>query len=359
VEWQGVKRITDKTFYKDTMQSKLLELTNEEKSPLFRIMWVHNVNEPQRRQYENNICAFHIGNGFILSVAHNLRGEAKMFKSIEQDIFEADILPHLNSAQILLFDKCYPLDSATGKRYLNIVDPKDAQVIMATLMQINFDTRWLSLMQKNICTPHLIIQFKKNLFYNDPALTSHFDANTYFHEPGLNRHTFLVEVELVEAFYQEDIALYKIVNNDQAVINRLPSVEIDYSLLDDSQQNFYCLQSSPSSEVGKLINKAHIEGFLEHFGIFPDRIGGNYTFEGARYLIKGYFRFGSSGAPYVFYDKDAGKFKVNAIQSEACPIQLSINNKREGNFQYVNAIASPLSIIEARLRTHLAYFAKR
>lgn len=68
-------------------------------------------------------------------------------------------------------------------------------------------------------------------------------------------------------------------------------------------------------------------------------------FEGLRYLIKGYFRFGSSGAPYIFYDQKSGSFKANAVQSEACPLQLSINNNREGNFQFVNALASPLNIM--------------
>lgn len=335
------------------MLNKRLELTNEQTSPLFRIMWIHNLNEPIRRHYDNNICAFHIGNGLILSVAHNIKSEGQIFKSIEEAIYSANILPHLNADQILLFNKCYPLDSTTNKRYINIVDQNDVQLVVDTLKQINFDTRWLSLTQRNICKPHLIIQFKNNQFYNDAILTGHFNANTYFPEPALNRHTYLLEVELVEAFYNEDIALYKIVNTNQAIIDRLPSVEVDYSLLDDNQQNFYCLQSSPSSEVGKLLNKAQIEGFLEYFGIFPDRIGGNYTFEGTRYLIKGYFRFGSSGAPYVFYDIETDKFKVNAVQSEACPIQLSIDNKRDGNFQYVNAIASPLNIIQDRLKAHL------
>ena len=68
-------------------------------------------------------------------------------------------------------------------------------------------------------------------------------------------------------------------------------------------------------------------------------------------MIKGYFRFGSSGAPYIFYDKTTDTFKANAIQSEACPLQLAINNSREGNFQFVNALASPLNIIESKLRS--------
>lgn len=332
---------------------KQLELTNEQTSPLFRIMWIQNRDEPHRRHFENNICAFHIGNGFILSVAHNLKVEAAIFKSIDNLIYLTDIFPYLNSEQAQLFESCYPLESGNQRRYANVTNPNDYQNIINLLKQINFDTRWTTMMDRKICRPHLVIQFKDNLFYNNPELSSHFNQTTYFAEPGIQRHTFLVEVELVEAYYNEDIALYKIINTSQAVIDAMPSLEVDYSLLDDNQENYYCLQSSPTSEIGKLLNKAQIEGFTEHFALFQERIGGNYNLEGLRYLIKGYFRFGSSGAPYVLYDANTDCFKVNAIQSEACPIQLSINNQRDGNFQYVNAIASPLQIIQERLEKHL------
>jgi hypothetical protein len=339
-----------------TMLSKQLELTHEQTSPLFRIMWIQNTNLPQRRHFENNICAFHIGNGFILSVAHNLKTEAKIFKSIEESVYATEVLPYLNSVQVQLFDTCFPLDIDTNKRYWNSNNQNDYQLVIDILKQINFDTRWITLVEKNITKPHLIIQFKEPKFYNNPNLASHFDTTTYFAEPAINRHTFLVEVELVEAFYSEDIALYKIVNTHPDIIQAIPSLEVDYSILNDNQEHYYCLQSSPTSEIGKLLNKAQIEGFTEHFAIFQERIGGNYTLEGLRYLIKGYFRFGSSGAPYVFYDAKQQCFKVNAIQSEACPIQLSIDNKRDGNFQYVNAIASPLQIIQKRLEIHRASF---
>lgn len=335
------------------MLTRQLELTNEQTSPLFRLMWIHNVNEPNRRHYDNNICVFHIGNGFILSVAHNLKTEALLFKSIEESLFTTTILPHLNPTQLQLFNQCYPLDIQTNKRYINIINQNDIQTAIDILKQINFDTRWLSLTQKNICNPFLIVQFKNNQFYNDSSLTKHFNSTTYFPEPSLNRHTFLVEVELVEAFYNEDIALYKIINTHQDIINKLPSITADFSILPDNQTNYYCLQSSPGSFLGRLLNKAHIEGYLDHHGFYSDRFDGNFTFEGLRYLIKGYFRFGSSGAPYVYFDSKTDLFKVNAVQSEACPIQLSINNNKEGNFQYVNAIASPLSNIETQLQAHL------
>ena len=207
--------------------------------------------------------------------------------------------------------------------------------------------------ERTICKPFLVVQFKDNLFFNTAVLTAHFNEATSFAERSINRHTFLVEVALVEAFFNEDIALYKIVNTPQAIIDAIPSLEIDYNILNDNQENYYCLQSSPTSEIGKLLNKAQIEGFTEHFAIFQERIGGNYILEGLRYLIKGYFRFGSSGAPYVVYDSKRNIFKVNAVQSEACPIQLSINNQRDGNFQYINAIASPLQIIQERLEKHI------
>ncbi|QBZ98593.1 hypothetical protein [Flavobacterium sangjuense] len=334
------------------MLQKQLELTNEQTSPLFRIMWVQNSNEPNRRHFDNNICAFHIGNGYILSVAHNLKTEARHFKSIENGLYLTNIFPYLNAEQAQLFETCYPLDITTGKRYWNSNNSNDFQVVIDTLRQINFDTRWITMMERKICKPHLVVQFKENQFYNNPALTVHFNEATSFAESAINRHTFLVEVALVESFYNEDIALYKIVNTPQTIIDAMPSLEVDYTILDDNQENYYCLQSSPMSEIGKLLNKAKIEGFTEHFAIYQDRIGGNYNLEGLRYLIKGYFRFGSSGAPYVVYDSKSNAFKVNAIQSEACPIQLSINNQRDGNFQYINAIATPLLVIQERLEAH-------
>jgi len=336
------------------MLAKQLELINEQTSPLFRIMWTHDVTVPTKRQFDNNICAFHIGNGLILSVAHNLRMEAGLFKSIDDASFQANILPQVSLALRPLFNTNYVLDGATHKRHINqLITQANVQSIVNELKRINYDTRWVTLGQRNICKPHLIIQFKNNSFYSEPTLSVHFNASNYMAEPTLNSHTYLLEVELVDAFYKEDIALYRIVNTNQDVINRLPKIDIDFSLLEETQNRLFCLQSAPNSPLGKLINKAQVEGFLENFNIMPDRIGGNYTFEGIRYLIKGYFRFGSSGAPYVYFDTESETFKVNAVQSEACPLQLAINGKQDGNFQYVNAIASPLKGIQDRLEAHM------
>ena len=328
-------------------------LIGEQTSPLQRIMWVYNVDEPQRRTFENNICAFHIGRGYFLSVAHNLRVQAGHYRSIPEELYRREVFAKLDGSQHRQMEQYYMLDEYTNKRYLNTADPGQLQHIQAILKQKRFDTRWVTMTQKNICQSYLIFQFKENLFYNDAALTSMIDPSLHLFDPDSHKHTFLVQVELVNAFYAADVALYKIVNMPQEVIDRIPSAEVCYDFLDDSTDKLYCLQSSPSGPAGRLLNQAHIEGMLDHFGIFPDEVGGNYNFEGDRYLIRGYFRFGSSGAPYLRYDEGKGKFLINAIQSEASGIQLSIKNDREGNFQYVNAIASPLSIIREELERYI------
>lgn len=335
------------------MREQKFNLIDEQKSPLFRIMSVYNNDDPARRGFDNNICAFHLGNGYILSVAHNLRIEAQLFRSIPEDVFQNQIIRHLDESQSQLFNQCYILDSQTNKRYLNVSNPAILQQLINILKQINFDTRFINFYEKNICKPFLIIQFRNGQFYNDVTVTSQIDSNHKFHEPALNRHTFIIELELVEAFYHADIALYKIINTNIDIVQKIPSVEIDFEIYDESDKPYFCLQSAPVDNLGRLLNKAQIEGLLDHWNRFGDRFDGDYIMDGQRYLIKGYFRFGSSGAPYLIYDDETKSFKVNAIQSEASPIQLSISNSRDGNFQYINAIASPLGILKDEIREHI------
>jgi hypothetical protein len=334
----------------EEMINKKLALINEQTSPLQRIMFIYNIDEPQKRTFENNICAFHIGNGYFLSVAHNLRLQAGFFRSIDEALYKKELFPILDGNQSRMLETHYYTDPYTNKKHLNSVDPANLAAISNILKQKRFDTRWVTLAEKDICNPYLVFQFKNNQFYNDPSLTRQFAENRMMYDNDAQKHTFLVEVELVNAFYSADIALYKMVGVSKDIIDKIPSVDIDFNFLDEPNDKLYCLQSSPNGPAGRLMNEAIIEGLLDHFGIFPDDIGGNYVFDGYRYLIKGYFRFGSSGAPYFFYDAARGKYVVNAIQSEASGIQLSIKNDREGNFQYVNAIASPLYIIKDELQ---------
>lgn len=331
------------------MKDKILDLIDEQKSPLFRIMSITNVNEPNKRGFENNISAFHIGNGHILSVAHNLRSEAQIIRVFDENDFQNELINKCNPDDRLFLLQSYVIDHQTNKRYLNIVDNDSLQRLVNIFKTINYDTRWVTQYSKDRYKPFLIIQFKNGLFYNDDAVTALFGQNYLFHEPDLNIYTFLIELELVEAFYSEDIALYKIINTDPAVISKMPFSNINYEILKTSDL-IYCLQGSPSGTgLGRLFNEARIEGLLDQHSMQADPIGGTIFHEGLRYLLKGYFRFGSSGAPYFSYDPVKEDFEINAIQSEASPIQLSINNNMNGNFQYVNAIASPLSLIKEKL----------
>lgn len=333
-----------------------MTLIDEMTSPLHRIMWIYNIEDPHKRTFENNISAFHIGNGYFLSVAHNLRIQSGYFRSIDLDTYRAEILPKLDGAQNRLMEQYYHTDEYTGKKYLTTNDPNAIHSISAILKQKRFDTRWVTLAEKGISNTHLIFQFREDKFYGDAEVTKLFPDALRLYDADAHKYTFLAPVDLVEAFYGEDIALYKI-DAPKEVIDKIPYLPVDYRYLEEDSTKLYCLQSSPSGPTGRMINQARIEGLLDHFGIFPDEVEGNYLFEGYRYLIKAYFRFGSSGAPYVFYDAATGRYVVNAIQSEASGIQLSIKNDREGNFQYVNAIASPLSIIRERLVKHIGQLA--
>jgi hypothetical protein len=332
------------------MKDQLFKLINEQTSPLFRIMSISNSETASRRKFDNNITAFHIGNGYVLSVAHNLNPEAQTIKSIDEAAYQASIIAKSNATEITLFNKCFLLDEATNRRHLTVSDQNDVKLLIAAFKRINYDTRWLTQYKNGICKPFLIIQFENSLFYNDASVTVLFNPNHSFPEASIGVQTYIIELELVEAFFSEDIALYKIVNTHQEVVNKIPFAKISWDTF-LTNKTLFCLQSSPSgTNLGRMLNESKIEGVLDHHAIQKEPIEGDFIRKGLRYLIKGYFRFGSSGAPYFVYDEASETFLVNGIQSEASPIQLSIKNNRDGNFQYINAIASPLNIIEEALK---------
>jgi len=335
------------------MKVQKLAAINELTSPLFRIMAVHNDNEPARRQYDNNVCAFHIGGGYILSVAHALRLELNLLRSLTEVQFQADILPHLSAAERQQFNQWYFLDNATNKRYLNIHNDNEVPQLVNILKRINYDTRFVTLYRNKICKPYLLIQQKALHFYNNHEANEQFDPQLAVIDPISQRRTYFVETELVESYTEDDVALYRIVNTHQSIIDMLPGFDIDTEIYDSVNKDFYCLQLSPSDLTpGRMINEANIDGLVDQWTMQPDRIGGGYVFEGLRYLIKGYFRFGSSGAPYLKFDNNEGVFKANAIQSEACPIQLTIKGDRNNNFQWINALATPLANVIDRINLH-------
>jgi|ERR1035437_1113768 hypothetical protein len=336
------------------MKTQKLSAIDDLTSPLFRIMSVHNGLDTLRRQFDNNICAFHIGNGFVLSVAHNLRLEATLFKSISEERYQADILPKLDPNEIQLFNQCFAFDNITYKRYINVTDQNVVPKIVTALKRINYDTRWISMYHNQICKPYLLIQQRMDQFYNNSAAHRRINPAMVFLDSVCQRQSYLIEIELIEAYYEQDISLYRIVNTHQSIIDLIPRFDIDSELYDVSSRDFYCLQSAPADlNPGRMISEVNIEGLMDQYSNFADRIGGNYNIQGLRYLIKGYFRFGSSGAPYLKFDHQTNTFKVNAIQSEACPIQLTIKNDINGNFQYINAIAAPIGNVIDGINEHI------
>lgn len=332
------------------MMTSKRHLIDEQTSPLHRIMWIYNVDEPNRRSFENNACAFHIGGGYLLSVAHNLRSSAGVIKSIDTEMYQKELLYKLDGSQKNLLEQYYFPDDYTHKLYLNKADQQAINNIGSIFRQKKFDTRWVTLAQKKVCVPHLIIQFNENKFYGNDDLLLHFQPYQAFYEEAVKKYTFLLQVELVEAFYSEDIALYRIVDTAPEIINALPYINVNTDFIEDDPGSMHCLQSSPNSEAGRLLSDARIEGIMDHLGVFNDELGGTYPLNGYRYLVKSYFRFGSSGAPYVVYDPLRSRYVANAVQSEASGIQLSIKNDREGNFQYINAIASPLHLVKQKIK---------
>lgn len=336
--------------------NKLYEIVDDLKSPLFRIMSVYNVTDILTRQFVNNISCFHIGKGLFLSVSHNLRTKS-IPNFINESEFQSLILPRVQMEDKKIVNKHYVLNASENKRYIsNVPEDFNKQIglsneLRAIFQKIQFDTSFEKDYARGIAKPFLIIQFKTGDFFGDKALISKFRRHEMFQEQSLNRYTFLLEVEILKSFYSSDICVYKIKNADSELISKIPAFELDFTLHNNlSNVDFFCLQSSPSSELGRMLNSAKIDGIAEHWTNFSDLVHTNYILEGKRYITRNYFRFGSSGAPYVIYDREKETVFANAVQSEACPIQMTINNNRDGNAQYTHAIATPLSEIENELK---------
>jgi hypothetical protein len=324
-------------------------LTQDETSPLHRIMAIYDSELGGRQKFSNNICAFHIGRGYILSVAHNLRTQELLPLSIPAAVFRSNVLAKLSPADQNTLTAFYPLDHATQKHHLSNVTQQNAQQAIEIMNRSSLDRRFVTLYQTGICSPHLIIQFREDRFYAEKDYASILPAHAHFYEPDVGRHTFKIDLELVDAFYEQDWSIYRIRNMPIAAVEKLPSLEVDFAVYQSLHRGFCCLQAAPIGNLGRLVNVATVDGVLDHFNVFGDPVGGNYFMQGLRYLITGYFRFGSSGAPYLKYHWPTRRYLFNAIQSEACPLQMVISGKREDNFQYVNAIASPVSNIRRQL----------
>ena len=334
------------------MNSEILkEAIKEKSSPMFRIMTAVNLEETTRRKLSNDILGFHIGNGYFLSVAHNLRTSYKIPWCLPIDTFQNEILQNLVPDDQIFIDNNYNTDPNTQKRYVKPITDQDIiKRMIEVFKKANFNTTYTNAYENNFAKPICVIHFREHEFYGAPELNTKFDDTTYIHEVNLNKHTYILELEFVEAIFEEDVAIYKLANVDADIIDKLPFLEIDWNLYANySDKKMFCLQSSPTTPLGKILNSASIEGISDHWNSMKGIANPGYIIEGIRYMIKGYFRFGSSGAPYLVYDEDSDQLKACAIQSEACPVQLQINNKRDGNLQYTHALATPLVNVRAKI----------
>jgi len=331
------------------MKDLKFSLINEDCSPLFRIMSVYNSNTVNKH-FTNNVCAFHVGNGVILSVAHNLRGLERLPPVISNTFYQNEIANKIKLNDRQRFSNIYPIIPGTNFRELVGINPGNAESYAKKLDEAKADRRYVKLYNENCCKPFLVATFRKDAFCGDSSLNVHIPNVHHFIEPSLNRFTFLLELELLDSFINEDISIYRIINTKKEIIDKLPFINVDFQMHDTDTDDCYCLQSAPFDNLGRILNKANIEGILDNFSQEADILDNKYTLDGIRYLIKGYFRFGSSGAPYVKFDQTDDSFKVFALQSQASYIQLSINGKMDGNVQFVNGVATPLFHVEQRLK---------
>jgi hypothetical protein len=331
--------------------SKLIKLVKDQTSPLFRIKSVFNYDHRPTMKMVNNILCSHIGNGYFISVAHNLKSNYQIPIGIPAAIFEHNFLDSFNDSDKIIISNSYHLHQGSKKYILKGLRSKHEQTALTAKVQSSkFDTTYIYGYTNGLINPYLIVQFENNQFYNDSALTKLIDPINYFNEKNINKHSYIIELELRSIFYEHDIAIYKAINTDPKVIHAIPKLDIDFTTYDGTENfKFYCLQSSPSSEMGRLLNTASIEGISQHWGI-QSNVNPPTIMEGLRYIMKGYFRFGSSGAPYLVLKESTGDLKLNAVQSEACPQQLLINKSRDGNAQYINGIATPIGNLENQIK---------
>ncbi len=322
----------------------IVDLVNIMTSPLSRIMSIYDDSNPAKRKFENNICATHIGGGLIISVAHNLFTQVPVYRSLDESFYQNEILSKLNQSDISTLNSKYTLDTINQKRYL-IANKSDIPLLKSIFDKTGKDMNYAALYDDSICKPFLIYNFDSNGFF-DLKNNKYFDTTNSLHEPNIGKFTFILELELLEYDFKLDFAIYRLTNKYLPLSPTIPSIGIDYSIYENSEIDLFCLQGAHADNLGRMVNRAIIEGYIDQFSPLGVKNGQMNYFEGLRYLIKGYFRFGSSGAPYIYYNTERDCFLVNALQSEACPQQLLIDNKRAGNAQYINAIATPLKNVE-------------
>lgn len=322
--------------------NKFYNLIGEGTSPLNRISFTNSTIS----SFENACLATHIGNGYFITVNHPLN-MMRLPRIIPVSDYKHLMARSPETAA--LFNNYYI--QANEEMVINPnlppMQPEHEMIavnqMQGVLNQSGYDSTYLTEIKKGYIKPVVVITFRNRLFFNDAKLTEKFESSYILNESLINRTSFIIDLELVATSYNDDVAIYKAINVDSDVLSVIPKVSLDFTLLDfSSNRELYCLQCAPNSEFGKTLNKSCIEGIVDNLSI--QNFG--KVHDGNRYLLKTYFRFGSSGAPYLTYNDSNGQFCLNAIQSEACPIQMDINGMRNG-MQYTHALATPIANIKS------------
>ena len=136
------------------MKDKKLELIDENKSPLFRIMSVYNLNG-NNIAFTNNICAFHIGNGLVISVAHNLRALDGLPILLSDTFYQNELSAKVDHNDLALFDQHYTSIPGTAKRVFNGGGNQPlVEQLVKKLDDAKVDRRYSKLHTDNCCKPY-------------------------------------------------------------------------------------------------------------------------------------------------------------------------------------------------------------
>jgi hypothetical protein len=260
--------------------------------------------------------------------------------------YDSKVTPSLAKPDLDFFNKHYKLNKSTDEyEYAVANTEKQVEKLRKIASQIDLDLKTPAQLERQAVTQFVVAQFRQDAFYGDTSLNSHFKPAHHFHENENGVFTFMMEAMPIRILWEQDLSIYRLVAPDARVLAALPAAvaTFDEIAIGDT---LYPLQNSPTSDFGRLVNRSVVEGLLdEHSPVRQHSI----VRQGSRYLIKGFFRFGSSGAPYFRWNADEARFEVVAIQSAAAPIQLTVGGSMQDNFQWVSGIATPLAPIKSEL----------
>lgn len=135
------------------MKDKKLNLIDENNSPLFRIMSVYNLSG-NNIAFANNICAFHIGNGLVISVAHHLRAFDGLPILLTETFYQNELSPKIDPNDLPLFNQHYTSIPGTAKRVFNGGGNQPlVEQLIKKLDEAKVDRRFSKLHTENCCKP--------------------------------------------------------------------------------------------------------------------------------------------------------------------------------------------------------------